>query len=240
MKNRRLEELSQFNVQSRPSGQEAVTVENLSINENSRAFFTAYMNKIQAPNLKIAASLFIKHYARVTIVPTLAHLAKENGAFRLPPAQISLAENYKTLYVRDLDSLWVDCSSEASREQLLSELFAQHITPFLKAIKETTAVSHRILWENVAVRINSHYRKMLKADPDKEVEKQLIADFNFLKQADGRLFHCNDNPLSSFLQLEHDGTPLKQRRTCCFNYLVGKQEYCTICPLTKTALNQTD
>ncbi len=39
MKNRRLEELSQFNVQSRPSGQESVTVETLSIKENSRAFF---------------------------------------------------------------------------------------------------------------------------------------------------------------------------------------------------------
>ncbi|WP_054705875.1 IucA/IucC family C-terminal-domain containing protein [Bacillus sp. JCM 19041] len=197
------------------------------------------MYAIDAPNLKVAASLFIKHYARVTVASTLHHLALHNGALRFPPMQIGLSEDNKTLYVNKQVDHWIDWSKEERecwRTHILHELFCLHITPLLMAIKKTTSIPYNILWENVSVRINSIYRKMLAQQVTEEIEQQLTNDFCFLQQADGQLFGCNKNPISHYLNLEYPEDSKHPRRTCCFYYQVGNQEHCNVCPLAKTAL----
>lgn len=243
MNDKRLGELKAYRIEPWTAGQQGTYMEDLLDVDHCRSFLMNYMDATSAPNLKTAASLFIKHYARVTVASTLHHLAQYNGALRMPPAKLSLGADNKTLYVKNQAELWVYLSKderEVGRQQLLHELFSLHITPLFNAMKEATSVPYNILWENVAVRINSIYRKMLAQQVSEEIHQQVKSDFQFLQQAEGTLFDCNKNPISTYLNLEYPRNSSKTRRTCCFNYQVGKQEYCGICPLLNPTLIQKE
>jgi ferric iron reductase protein FhuF len=44
---------------------------------------------------------------------------------------------------------------EQWRENVLHDLFSSHIMPVLEILKKTTRIPSSILWENIAIRINS-------------------------------------------------------------------------------------
>lgn len=104
----RLEELKTFRIQPWPPDIHGTYIANLFDEDTCRTLLTTYKNAIDAPNLKVAASLFIKHYARVSVASTLHHLALHNGALRLPPTQIGLSEDNKTLYINKQVDHWID------------------------------------------------------------------------------------------------------------------------------------
>ncbi|WDF04922.1 IucA/IucC family C-terminal-domain containing protein [Shouchella hunanensis] len=201
-----------------------------------RSFLESYMASCGALDLKIAASLFLKHYARIVAASTLYHLASADAVLRLPPDQMYISENGRQLSIPHADELWLAIPNDnrtTMRQTLLSELFADHLTPLLMTIKQVSSAPYNILWENVAVRINSIYRKMLSKDISPIVRQRIIDDFTFLQQADGALFACKKNPIHSFLYLHNPDVEAPKRRTCCFNYKVGKMEYCEACPHLK-------
>lgn len=195
-------------------------------------FLQSYMKKIHAPNIRITASLFMKQYARLTIAAVLYQMGSKNRYVTLPLASCYIGEDRK-LFVDQEQVVWNEWTSGTREEWLdrsLRPLFTYHITPVISMLQQTAKVSSSILWENVAVRMNSFYRVLLQEDLSHEQRNHLIKrDFSFLKQATGDLFGLEVNPLSSYLHLD---TSFNTRRTCCMYYLVGKKEYCGVCPLT--------
>jgi ferric iron reductase protein FhuF len=70
-------------------------------------------------------------------------------------------------------------------------------------LNRVTGVALSILWENVAIRINSIYRKMSAKQLDPARMEWLDSDFHFLKHANGDLFHLDQNPV---MRIAHAGT----------------------------------
>ncbi|SMO32227.1 IucA/IucC family C-terminal-domain containing protein [Melghirimyces algeriensis] len=189
-------------------------------------FLHEQMLSIQAPNKKVTASLIMKRYAQLYVIPQLHSLIAREPMMRMPMEACHIGFNRK-LYVDLTQCEWF--AEEPEWNTVFSWVFANHITPMIEAFYQTTNVSRRILWENVAVRINSYYRKSL--------QKENCAEkiFSFLREADGRLFGLNENPLKPFL---HQATPACEtvtRKTCCYFYRLEKNreelEHCQICPL---------
>lgn len=217
---------------NRIDDQQSIPSQYLVNEELCYAFLQSYMKKIQAQNIRITASLFMKQYARITIAAVLYQMGSKNRHVTLPLASCYVGEDRK-LFVDQEQMVWNEWSAGSREEWLgrsLRPFFTYHLTPVISMLQQTAKVSSSILWENVAVRINSFYRGLLQKDLSYEQQDLFKRDFSFLKQATGDLFGLEVNPLSSYLHLD---TSFNKRRTCCMYYLVGKKEYCGVCPLIK-------
>jgi ferric iron reductase protein FhuF len=124
---------------------------------------------------------------------------------------------------------------EQWRVNVLYALFSSHITPVLDILEKTSRVQSSILWENVAIRINSIYRKTLAKELDPVKIERLYNDFNFLKNASGDLFHLKENPIKHYLKIGEELSLNPCRKTCCMYYKLEEDVegigYCGICPI---------
>ncbi|WP_425429430.1 IucA/IucC family C-terminal-domain containing protein [Domibacillus mangrovi] len=124
---------------------------------------------------------------------------------------------------------------ETWRENVLRTLFSSHITPVLNILKKTSGVSSSILWENVAIRINSIYRKTLAKEMDSVKMERLNSDFHFLENASGDLFNLKENPLKQYLKIGEELIINPCRKTCCLYYKLEKDvkgiSHCGNCPI---------
>ncbi|MCQ6277456.1 (2Fe-2S)-binding protein [Bacillus sp. V3B] len=91
------------------------------------------------------------------------------------------------------------------------------------------------MWENVAIRINSIYRKILAEESDPIKIERVNSDFNFLKNASGDLFNLKENPIKDYLKIGEELKLNPFRKTCCMYYKleedVEKIGYCGNCPI---------
>ncbi|MCM2676298.1 IucA/IucC family C-terminal-domain containing protein [Alkalicoccobacillus plakortidis] len=205
---------------------------NLLNDDQCRSFLTQYMHEINAPNLRVTASLFMKQYARITIAAALYQISLNNAFVSLPIESCLFGKDRK-LHIKQNACDWNEWEADNRKAWLhsvLHPMFARHLTPMIVMLQRTSKLSSKILWENAAVRINSFYRQLLKEELSQTQSDHVIADFNFLKEASGDLFQLKENPLAPFLHLD---TETCTRRTCCMYYLMDKNEYCGVCPLTK-------
>lgn len=228
----RMEQLTSFGISAWTEVSQGTPAVHLLDEDLCRSFIQQYMLDINAPNQRIAASLFMKQYARLTIAAVLYHISEYNTSMTLPIRSCLYGKDRKLhIHPETCDwKEWDNCSRMTWFYDMITPLFAEHLTPMISMLQQTTSLSPKILWENVAVRINSFYRQLL-------IEKQensnhVHEDFLFLKEASGELFQLNENPLTPFLHLD---TETHIRHTCCTYYLMGKHEYCGVCPLQKTS-----
>lgn len=119
----------------------------------------------------------------------------------------------------------------------MRELFTECVTPLLDVLNRTTKLSYRILWENVAVRINSLYRSMMREAEEPAVKQRVREDYLYLKQAAGDVFGAQQNPFQHSLNLDDSLLETSNRKTCCMYYKLEKKseslDYCLVCPLEK-------
>ncbi|MCG6572862.1 Fe-S oxidoreductase, partial [Acinetobacter baumannii] len=116
-------------------------------------------------------------------------------------------------------------------------LFTECVTPLLDVLKRTSRLPYTILWENVAVRINSLYRSMMREAEDLAVKQRVREDYLYLKQAAGDVFGAKQNPFHHSLNLDDSLLETSNRKTCCMYYKLEKKseslDYCLVCPLDK-------
>lgn len=201
-------------------------------------FLEQFKEDITAPNIAVAASLFMKRYARLVASPTLQSVGADNCALSLS-VQACFFTNDKKLRVEEdfcQWRIWEPWEREEMRDIIFRELFAYHLTPVISVLERTTPLKAAVLWENVAVRVNSVYRKALLKDKNEKNHTRMISDFDFLKEASGELFSLDRNPLSPYLHLETDGSA-PYRQTCCMYYRLKEDKegigFCGNCPCRK-------
>ncbi|UOQ50408.1 (2Fe-2S)-binding protein [Gracilibacillus caseinilyticus] len=190
-----------------------------------------------APNLVIAASMFIKRYAMITVSSTMYSMIVHQTVLSLHPATLTWSKN-GSLGLKHEEVVYITLNKtnrNTIRESYLQQLFAQHLTPLVLTLSRMTGVKEEMLWENIAVRINSVYRKLLEKNPSEQVITNIYEDFHFLIQADAELFGIGSNPLACYLKIGEELKENPQRKTCCLYYLLdknrGKGNYCVNCPL---------
>lgn len=239
MNNTVMTELKKFDIQLESETLQVTDIFDLLDDEKCVAFLQKQMEEIKAPTLSVAASLFSKRYAYLVVSSTLFSMGKYDCALVLPIQACGLNSERKLCIKADMCH-WYRVES-MPREQwcahVIRSLFSNHLTPLFCALQRNARVPSKILWENVAVRINSIYRKTLAKETNLVKRQQLYNDFYFLKEAEGTLFGTEKNPIKDYLKI---GEALKSdpyRKTCCLYFRLEEDlegiGYCANCLIKK-------
>jgi ferric iron reductase protein FhuF len=245
-----MNELRAFDIHLEHEKPEEIAITDLLNEEKCLAFLQNQMIEIKAPNLSVAASMLSKRYAYLVVSSTLFSMVEFNCALNLPLKACALSKERKLCIQLGLCKLQEVKSMEREqwREKVLRDLFSDHITPVLKILQKTSRVPSSILWENVAIRINSIYRKTLAKELGPLKVERLNSDFNFLKSASGDLFNLKENPIKHYLKIGEELSLNPCRKTCCMYYKLEEDVegigYCSICPIknkqTKELINPSE
>ena len=191
---------------------------------------------MHAPNLAVAASMFSKRYAYLAVSSSLYLMTLYDGVYQFSPAACAFREDRK-IEVDEAACSFVPLEGDRHewREKVVRALFTECVTPILDVLNRTSKLSSRILWENVAVRINSLYRSMMREAEEPAVKQRVREDYLFLKQAAGDVFGAQQNPFQHSLNLDDSLLETSNRKTCCMYYKLEKKseslDYCLVCPL---------
>lgn len=244
MKNAMLTELKTFDIHFSHEHDETIAISDLMDEGKCLSFLEKQMVDMKAPNLVVTASMLSKRYAHLVVSSTLYSMIEFNCALNFPVTACALSSERKLCVQADLCK-WQKVETlgrEEWRETILRELFSFHITPVLKALRKTTRLPSTIMWENVAIRINSIYRKMLTKKTDLVTRDSIYSDFDFLKNASGELFGLQSNPIQPYLKIGEDHTLNPYRKTCCMYYKLEEDVegigFCSNCPIKKKRIEQ--
>ncbi len=204
-----------------------------------RQFLQQQMKNWHAPHIVVAASMFAKRYAQMVVSSTLFSLVHYQIVLCLTVDKVVYGDDH-TLQI-PLDDIHVlqinDEMREKQYEKLFRQLFAEQIKPLFEVLQKVTKIKSSVLWENVAVRINSVYQKLLAQDLTDRQKKQIYQDFFYLNNANGAIFGLKENPISHYIKIGQELENNPCRETCClFHKLEKKKEaltYCQVCPLPK-------
>lgn len=239
MNSAKMNVLKTFSINIEPEKSMGIKILDLLSEEKCLAFLQQQMVDIKAPNLTVTASMLSKRYAYLLVSSTLYSMVEFNGALHLPVKACTLTNERKLSIQADICK-WQEVNSldrEQWRERILNDLFAVHVTPVLNIFKKTSQLSSKILWENVAIRINSIYRKTLAKESEQDKIKRLESDFSFLKNASGDLFDLKENPIKPYLKIGEEQKLNPYRKTCCMYHKLEKDPegigYCGICPIKR-------
>ncbi|MFT9598776.1 IucA/IucC family C-terminal-domain containing protein [Mesobacillus sp.] len=200
---------------------------------------------LKAPDLKTAASVFMKRHAFLAVL-YLYSMSAFNKKLDVSPENIILADAIKGgLWLPEfyLKNKTTDMCPAGDREEWRAEavrhLFVDNLFPVMDAISKSAKISKLILWENVAVYIFWLYEKILSQTEDLEVKARAAEDFSFLvESAPGKLFgRYNNNPIARYysdpVYQEETDSYIRIRKTCCYSYMLKeKGSYCKTCPRT--------
>ncbi|RSK55996.1 Fe-S oxidoreductase [Bacillus canaveralius] len=232
-----MNKLKTFNIHLEHEKPKDIEMSDLLNEEKCRVFLQKLMLQIKAPNLSVAASMFSKRYAYLIVASTLYSMVQYNCTLKLPVKACALSKE-RELCIQLECCPWEETTNlerEQWRVNVLRSLFSEHITPVLNTLQKTSRLSPSILWENVAIRINSIYRKILSRDVELVKIERLNSDFQFLKNAEGDLFNLKENPIKEYLKIGEELEQNPFRKTCCMYYLLEEDlegiGYCRICPI---------
>lgn len=193
---------------------------------------------MNAPNLAVAASMFSKRYAYLAVSSSLYLMTLYDGVYQFSPAACAYREDRKIELDETLCSFVpIEGNRHEWREQVVHALFTQCVTPLFDVLHRTSRLPYSILWENVAVRINSLYRSLIQEEENLAVKQRVQEDYLFLKQAAGDVFGVQQNPFQHSLNLDDSLLETSNRKTCCMYYKLEKKseslDYCLVCPIEK-------
>ncbi len=205
-----------------------------------KQFLQKQMENWHAPHIVVAASMFSKRYAYMAVSSTLFSLVQYHVAYGLTIDKAVYGEDH-TLQIplEEVDVISVtDANWEAQYQKLFRQLFAEQITPLFEVLQKVAKVKSSVLWENIAVRINSIYQKLLAQDLTEKQKKKVYQDFAYLKNANGTIFGLEENPIRRYMKIGQELEDRPCRVTCClFHRLEKKKEdltHCRVCPLPKS------
>lgn len=230
-----VDKLKAFDIYVEHERPKEIAITDLLDEEKCLSFLQKQMIEIKAQNISVTASMLSKRYAYLVVSSTLYSMVEFNGALNLPVTACTLTKERK-LSIQAGMCIWQEAKSldrEQWRENVLRDLFSYHITPVLDILKKTSRISSSILWENVAIRINSIYRKTLARELDPVKIVRLKSDFHFLKNASGDMFNLKENPIKPYLKIGEELKLNPCRKTCCLYYKLEKEGvvHCSNCPI---------
>ncbi|MFJ5964661.1 IucA/IucC family C-terminal-domain containing protein [Bacillus sp. NPDC093026] len=206
--------------------------------ESAARLLEAEKIAMHAPNLAVAASIFSKRYAYLVVSSSLYLMTLYDSIYQISPSACVFREDRKMALDKSACSfVQLEGDRNEWREQVICALFTQYVTPLLDVLHRVSRLPYSILWENVAVRINSLYRSMMKKVEDPAMKKRVKEDYVFLKEAAGEVFGSQQNPFKCSLNLDESLLQTSNRKTCCMYYQLEKKAenlaYCLVCPLEK-------
>ncbi|MCS3431799.1 IucA/IucC family C-terminal-domain containing protein [Klebsiella sp. BIGb0407] len=222
----------------------SIAADSLLDTDTCRRMLTTIMPLIDAPDLAITASLYVKRLAFLTTGNVLYAMSvfDKGLILSLSGSQLEYAHDdglWTSSLPADMTESIAPCEGRDQwREAIVGALFKDFLSPLLNVLSQVSGIPVQILWENIAVRVYSLYRGRMEG-LDSEQAQRCQADYDWLlRQADATVFGLPWNPLKRFnrpLKQTATGEKVRFRRTCCFYYkATSPVEYCHNCPLLIT------
>lgn len=220
----------------------SVQIKDLLLESSLREYLKILGNRLQAPNDKVTASLFVKRYAFLSVIYLYAMSAWNE--------KLSITYENVSIETDDNETLWLPSFCFANlktetfeedrdkwRKNCIEALFKEHFLPLIDCLVRTTKVSKLILWENIAVYIYWLYETVLVEEGTQEaIKNRAKEDFQFIVfQASGDMFGNDlENPLTRYynerIHIEEFRKEVRPRNTCCLSYLTINKQRCQTCP----------
>ncbi|PYE47880.1 (2Fe-2S)-binding protein [Paenibacillus barcinonensis] len=217
----------------------SIALSELHDEEACREYIRWFQHYIDAPDMKVAASMLAKRLGYLWTAPLVTAMTfhHQHVTFQLENSFLyhpKLEEHEKGtrfpfLAVNEVQAEELTGDRSIWREKAVQEMFAVQLTPLLKTFAAIAPLSMSILWENIMVRIG---RLFAPEEGETEQERKIIQeDFSYLTQvASGQVFGVRKNPLTRFTDCKDNVHVAKSERiTCCFYYQMSG-EYCLKCP----------
>jgi ferric iron reductase protein FhuF len=218
----------------------ATQMSSLVFKNHMQLFLEEVKGELQAPDSKVTASVFMKHYAFVIVI-YLYTLSSWNKRLHFTLDSLYLQSSQKEgnwlpeYYFKDLTVEEFSGNDRIQwRDQAIQHLFSEIIFPVLNSLTKEAKISKYILWENISVYLNWLYEKVL----DHSQVSYAFEDYDYIiNQAPGKLFGPYErNPLQRYctepVYLAELKETIRIRKTCCLTYQLGaKRTYCNTCPL---------
>jgi ferric iron reductase protein FhuF len=186
---------------------------------------------LQAKHPAVAASLFVKSYAR-TYAGAWKTISMGHAlpCVSLDQLMISLNEE-KTVSLHYLgDEMSVIPTNGPERAKLIArwkhELVHNNLLPLFDRLTELTGLPQAVAWENCLIYWHHFYKQWMKEAVLPEERTRLEQDYAILTAA-GTPLHIPAN------EIHHPTDPNEQiriRRTCCLKYLLPSGTHCYTCP----------
>lgn len=213
--------------------------------EKLHLYLTEVKTKTKAANLSVAASLFVKRYSFAVLIALYSmSVMNKRIDFSADNLSIQTFDESDTMWLPSIKFERLNLSPALEfdrvnwRNEVLTEIFSNHIDVLFSCLTKVSKLSKRIMWENLYTYIVWMYTKLLA---DKEYEDQhpiIVDDFDWITAVGkGNIFgEYIENPFINFRGSKDslsilDGTPHK-RITCCLSYLTeSKGSFCKNCPI---------
>lgn len=223
----------------------SIEVNDLLDEKRMRGFLDLLGKDIEAENSKVAGSIFMKRYAFLAVI-FLYIMTSRNERLFISFENLSIETNEKEdvwlphFHFSLLETETAGQDRGTWRRGCLEALFKEHFYPIISCISSVTKLSKLILWENIAVYIFWLYEMVFQSGKfDEDLIERAKEDFRYIIfQAEGGIFgNYHENPLKRFynerIDVEALDKPIRQRKSCCFNYLTKSKQHCTTCPCMK-------
>lgn len=206
-------------------GNEGIPVASLLDRDVLLPIIRAYGNYLGTTSLAIAGSLFMKRYAVITAAVSLDYYGFEQQQ----ADWWSNAHFDAAAFTLVVDGTPAHSLGGGWKE----EIFSNHLTPLIRIIAKECKINETILWENVAVRLNSVFREYEHTYPSEQINVQ----YDHITSPSGSWLGLDINPFQLYVHKRFIDAENPKRKTCCLYYQIskpGELPYCNVCPLKKT------
>jgi ferric iron reductase protein FhuF len=227
-----------------PSVEKLTPSSDLMAADGLKRFLGENADKIGSEDLKTSASLLVKRYAFLAVI-SLFSFSVFNKKLNVSPGNVFLVDGEKNglwmpgFYFANYSAELIE-NRELAREEVVREVFRNHLFLLIESVKKVSKLSNLITWENVAVYIFWVYEGLLEHDDLQHARERMEEDFRWLiDEENSHLFGpYYQNPLARYYTNKQyvsgqDGL-LRVRKTCCFSYKLrgGESLRCSTCPQT--------
>ncbi|SHF12393.1 Ferric iron reductase protein FhuF, involved in iron transport [Seinonella peptonophila] len=220
-----------------PSPMDSLAVRDLLDSDRCQHFLRKISEQLQTPSPLVTASIFSKRYAYSLVVSTLWSMSILNRGLPIQVDNCYLESDYDhgkwlpRLRIVDWQATEPGEDRVAWRNQLLIQLFADHLTPIWEQLHQITGIAKLVLWENTAIYIYWLYQSKLQ-DAHLSVNQYAQSEEDYkaiLFDLDAYHFGERIQPMRRLLASVTNEQ--RKRKTCCLSYLsCGGLESCATCP----------
>ncbi|MGE7664500.1 IucA/IucC family C-terminal-domain containing protein [Ureibacillus composti] len=243
--NQEIEQLKQFRftTEQKPSAL-SISLDELLNEQKLLSYLEQVKTKIGSPNLKVAASIFMKRYSFLAVIYFYG-ISVWNKKLDISFQNVSLqsveADQWiPQFYFHHLHTELANENREVLLEKWIQFFFSENATVLISNLSKVTKQSELILWENLAIYLFWLYESVLvKIENEEELRTRAKEDFQLIVNGSAGLLFGNDqdNPIKRFYCdkrcLADSQEEVRVRKTCCLTYLLdGGCKTCKTCPRT--------
>ena len=205
--------------------------------ENFDAILLRCARFYDVDDLRPVASIWFLKYVTLLVPPIAVAATVLQHGFPVRPQDISVVLDENAAPVAFVIPHLGESIAGLDTQRRYAPLIKEHLEPLISYLSSRTRVPAKILWGNVARRLETllTLAQQRNAFSPNAVQRAESDKAYLLEQ---RVWHCNKrNPMFGskrqvLRNTEEGKVPVRLHRHCCLDYLLPGGSYCGLCPLS--------